>query len=80
MKKSGHCPKCDSQDILRVPGWTGTYGSGNFVLLGIGRLFPGKAKIARYVCTQCGFCEDWVDEPVELEKVKAQYEKSINPI
>ena len=76
VKKTGGCPKCDSQDILHVPGWRGGYGSGNYALVETRRFFPTWAKIARYICTQCGFCEEWVDVETELEKVKAHYEKT----
>lgn len=76
VKKSGRCPKCDSQDIFRDPGWTASYQSGNYVILERGLFVWSKAKMARYVCTHCGFCEEWVDEETELEKIKQQYEKA----
>ena len=75
VKNTGRCPKCESADIFRVPGWAGNYGAGNYIIAGTGWLLPKKAKVARYVCTQCGFCEEWVDEEKELEKVKQQHQK-----
>jgi hypothetical protein len=80
LKNTGQCPKCDSQYILRAPGWTGAYGSGNYVLAGTRLILPVKAKVARYVCTQCGYCEEWVDDDKELEKVKQHYQKSSSSV
>lgn len=75
VKNTGRCPKCDSQEIFRAPGWTANYASGNYVVIARGLLVWTKAKVARYVCTKCGFCEEWVDEEMELEKVRQQHEK-----
>lgn len=69
MKTSRRCPKCESEDILRIPGWQGGYGSGNFIPIG---WWAGDAKVERFVCGQCGFSEEWV-ETQDIAKVRTKY-------
>lgn len=69
MKNSNRCPKCQSDNIVRINGWTGAYGVGNNIPLknSISSLFnPKKWKmpinVNRYVCCSCGFTEEWIDQ------------------
>ncbi|HYV90846.1 MAG TPA: hypothetical protein VE978_03650 [Chitinophagales bacterium] len=70
MKNSQTCPKCSSKDILRIPGYVGPYGSGNNINIGF---FRAPVKISRYVCTSCGFSEEWIDNYQDIEKLKRKY-------
>jgi hypothetical protein len=70
MKDKRPCPKCQSRDVARFPGWSGGYGSGNYVITGRWFFFPETAPVARYVCRQCGFVEEWIDTAADLEKVR----------
>ena len=36
MKETKTCPKCDSQDIVRVPGRVGAYAVGNNIVVADG--------------------------------------------
>jgi hypothetical protein len=76
LKNTRCCPKCSSREIACFPGWGGHYGSGNYVLVGRWLIWPLTAKVARYVCTQCGFAEEWVDTDEELCKVREHFQKS----
>jgi predicted nucleic-acid-binding Zn-ribbon protein len=71
MKTTGKCPKCASPDILRIPGQVGAFGSGNNIPAG--RTIFASVKVTRYLCGQCGYCEEWVDSPSDLEKLRAKY-------
>ena len=67
MKGNKKCPKCNSIDIIRVNGSVGSYGSGNHISSG----FWAKpiANVNRYICCNCGFCEEWIDKE-DLSKLK----------
>ena len=70
MKMSKICPKCEGTDILLIKGSVGAYGSGNNI--------PAStftyAKVDRYLCTRCGFSEEWVDREY-IEKLRKKYSK-----
>ena len=70
MKNTRICPKCQSTDLLRFDGNVGPYGSGNNMMVG-STLFSA-VKVHRYVCTRCGFTEEWIDtcDLDRLEKSK----------
>ena len=74
MKTSHTCPKCQSRDVIRVPGTVGAYGSGNNIALGL-TLFGSFAKVTRFVCGACGFSEEWIDEPGALANLKKKFGK-----
>ncbi|RME82248.1 MAG: hypothetical protein D6785_08070 [Planctomycetota bacterium] len=71
MKNKKHCPKCDSHQIIQVPGNVGVFGTGNNILLGA-TIFSAL-KVSRYICAECGFIEEWIDKKEDLEKIKKKY-------
>ena len=71
MKQTNICPKCSSHDIVRIPGQAGAYGSGNVILMGV-TIFSA-IKATRYVCSQCVYSEEWIDNPDDLEKIKGKF-------
>ena len=68
MKNTRICPKCSSSDIVRIQGKQEAYGVGNYVRVG----FIATVGVHRYVCTTCGFTEEWIDRE-DLERVKNKY-------
>jgi len=66
MKTTKHCPKCSSNDVLRIQGTRQGYGLGNNIKIGI----IGQVKPTKYVCGDCGFIEEWIDDPNDLLKIK----------
>jgi hypothetical protein len=70
MKNTKICPKCRSNDILRIPGWTGPYGMGNYIPAGLFKV----VKIDRYLCCSCGFSEEWITSEENIEKLKRKYQ------
>ena len=73
MKKTNSCPKCESEDILHIPGQAGAYGSGNNIPAGWTVL--SAVKVSRYLCTGCGYSEEWIDSQADLQKLKTKYQE-----
>ncbi len=67
MKKTQNCPKCQSTDILRVPG----EGHDHIATGPLG--FLTSIPVTRYVCGDCGYAEQWVDSPDDLLRVREKY-------
>ena len=70
MKNTGACPKCQSADILRVPGEAGAW-QGTSNLIGTG--WSGFALVSRFVCCGCGYLEEWVESPDDIQKLRERY-------
>ncbi|MCI0378887.1 MAG: hypothetical protein L0215_14870 [Gemmataceae bacterium] len=62
MKNAKLCPKCDSHDILRLPGQY----SGNSAAQ------SQNLAATQYICCKCGYSEEWFDDLKELAKTKEQ--------
>ena len=60
MKNSKKCPKCGSENIVRIDGYSGAYGTGNNVQVGMS-IFSA-VNVNRYICCDCGFTEEWIDK------------------
>lgn len=71
MKERNVCPKCNSQDILMVPGKAGAYGTGNNIQVGMTNF--SAVPVNRYVCCNCGYSEEWIDKK-NLPILKRKYE------
>lgn len=72
--KNGVCPKCTSNDVIRIPGQVGAYGTGNNIIAGL-TLFSA-VKVTRYLCGHCGFSEEWLDEAQSIDKIRKKYKDS----
>ena len=70
MKNTQKCPKCNSDDIIKIPGTAGTHGAGNNVPMGA-TIFS-YVKVPRIVCCGCGYAEEWIDIE-DIEKLKKKY-------
>ena len=67
MNRTRICPKCGSNEIYVIDGYTGPYGSGNNIM--VGATVFSAVKVNRYNCCTCGFTEEWINRE-DLEKVK----------
>ena len=72
MKNRRICPKCNSTDILLIPGKAGAYGSGNNIQTGM-TIFSA-VLVHRYVCCSCGYSEEWIDKE-DIQKLKKKYDR-----
>jgi len=74
MKKTNKCPKCDSTKIITVD--HGSVDSRSFATIGIFRIISVK----RYVCTECGYIEEWIDPPARFsELAESRHEETFPP-
>ena len=71
VKQARRCPKCESENVIRIPGSAGPYGAGSNISIGI-TIF-GSVKVSRYLCPDCGFLEHWVDAPEDVERIVRKY-------
>jgi hypothetical protein len=62
MLKSGQCTKCQSKNLIRIPGQAGPYGSGNNIPVGWMKI---PLKVTRILCGDCGFSEEWVESAAD---------------
>ena len=72
MKNTKSCPKCNSTDILRIPGQVGAYGSGNNI--SVGWTIFSAVKVTRFLCADCGFSEEWIESLSDVEKLRDKHE------
>lgn len=66
MKNSKICPKCEHSNIARLEGSVGAYGAGNNAM--IGSTIFSAVPVARYICLDCGYTEEWIERE-DLPKV-----------
>ncbi len=71
MKQTHICPKCQSTDIIHVPGKAGAYGAGNNIQLGWTNF--SAVLVHRYVCGRCGYSEEWIDK-ADLRALKDKFQ------
>ena len=72
MKNTRKCPKCGGSDIIFVPGSAGAYGTGNNIITG--HTIMSAVPVDRYICTRCGFSEEWIDLEY-MDKLKKKYDE-----
>ena len=64
MKNNEVCPKCNSKEIVKVK-----HSHNSKIYIG----FADKARLAKYVCTSCGYIEEWIDNETDLGKINDEY-------
>lgn len=72
MKNSRCCPKCSSHNIVRVPDKQNRHASGNNIYTSTVTLM-GKIPVIRYVCCDCGYVENWVENQHECTEIKRTF-------
>jgi ribosomal protein S27AE len=70
MKHAKNCPKCGGDEILKIPGMR-PYRRNNGHI-SCGRTALDDVLLERYVCTKCGYSEEWVN-PGEMHMLKEHY-------
>lgn len=58
--------------IVRVPDRPGRYASGNNIYTSRFENF-GKIPVIRYVCTDCGYTENWVENEADRAAVRRAF-------
>ena len=72
MKTTGRCVKCESVEIIKIPGGVGAYGAGNNIPAGGWTVFS-SVTVTRYLCVSCGYSEEWVDSESDRKKLYEKY-------
>lgn len=73
MKHSQMCPKCRCPEVLYVPGVLDLGELGNNIYTGATAMTA--APVGRYLCCECGYVEEWLDNLEDIKKLKDRYEK-----
>ena len=60
MKNNNKCPKCGSSKIIIVPGKKVPPESGRVIMIGSTGL--SSAIFDRYICSECGYSEEYFDK------------------
>jgi hypothetical protein len=71
MRNSSQCSKCQSDQVVRIPGTISAFGAGNNIAAG--NTIFSSVKVTRYLCAVCGFIEEWVDSADDIARIKAKY-------
>ena len=67
MKNTNLCPKCSSDDILRLPDHCdANLIPTNFTVI-------GAVYLTRFVCADCGYSEQWVESPKDRERLRKKH-------
>lgn len=72
MKNTKNCPKCNSNSIIKIPGDVSIYGAGNNIM--VGRTIYSAIRVTRYLCCNCGYSEDWIDNKKDIEKLRNKFQ------
>jgi DNA-directed RNA polymerase subunit RPC12/RpoP len=66
MHRHEQCVQCGSRDLLRVPATPGNHSH-----IVVGDRLLRSIQVDKYVCTDCGRIEEWVNDKDDLRKLKA---------
>lgn len=72
MKNTRCCPKCQSKNIVRVPDNAHRYLSNSICITKF--VTVERVPVARYVCCDCGYVEEWVENGNEYNKIKNAFD------
>ena len=70
--KSGTCPKCQSPNVFKKQKGA-TYEGGILVHTGI---ITTPSLFTSYVCTDCGYFENYIDDQGKLADVASKWERA----
>ena len=70
--KSGTCPKCQSLNVFKKKKGV-TYEGGVYVYTGI---ITAASPIMSYVCTDCGYFENYIDDQGKLADVANKWQRA----
>jgi predicted RNA-binding Zn-ribbon protein involved in translation (DUF1610 family) len=68
MKNNKKCPKCNSNAIARKRG-SPVLNSWSRISVNLTSL---DVWVTRFVCTECGYIEEWIENANDLKRFKAQ--------
>ena len=71
MKNTKRCPKCSSQKIVCVPDDAHRYLANSICITKFAVV--KRIPVARYVCCDCGYVENWVETQSGRDEIKRTF-------
>ena len=71
MKNTKHCPKCNSQNIVRVPDDAHRYLANSICITKF--VVVKRIPVVRYVCCDCGYVENLVETQSGRDEIKRTF-------
>jgi predicted nucleic-acid-binding Zn-ribbon protein len=68
MKFTNCCPKCRNSQIAIIEGGAFKGNIYNTISFGLTTIY-----LTRYVCTYCGYTENYVDDTKDISKIKEKF-------
>ena len=72
--KNGKCPKCGSASVYSKTNGIG-YGPSNGRVNVYASMLTSPSQSIAYVCTTCGYFEDYIVDPAKLAEVAKAWQK-----
>ncbi len=70
MNRTHTCPKCGGTQLVHVPASQWLFARGGNAYLGLHR--GERVLISKYICTSCGYVENWAERPQDLAALRAR--------
>ena len=70
---NGVCPKCNSNNIIKIPSAVSGFETGNKSTIVLNSF--SVVSLSRFLCCSCGFSEEWIDDKSDLDRVIKKYTK-----
>ena len=71
MKNNAVCPKRGSHIVVRVPDDAHRYLANSICITKL--VTVERVPVARYVCCDCGYVENWVEIQAQRDKIKKSF-------
>ena len=71
MKNTKCCSKCNSQNVVRVPDDAHRYLANSICITKVA--WVKRIPVARYVCCDCGYVENWVETQSERDEIRRTF-------
>ena len=75
--RSGYCPKCQAPTVYRK--WDGIYQGARRVYVTTGNWIVVPSPADCYICTRCGYFEQYVADAQKMAEITNTWEKVIKP-
>lgn len=75
MKNTKCCPKCGSKNIVCVPDNAHRYLTNSIAITNVA--WVKRIPVARYVCCDCGYVENWVETQSERDEIRRTFGEGV---
>jgi predicted nucleic-acid-binding Zn-ribbon protein len=74
MMKKGQCLKCKSENVVASQG-KGGVGADSALPILFGKYFANTPKWTTYLCLDCGYYENYIEDRAKLDQIGSDLEK-----